>query len=319
VVVLVLLFGGSARLETAVLALLGAEITFLILGVGWAGRYLSREPWEGGGGDLAGHLRFGLYFFGANLLLMAVWRGGEVTVLVLSAAREQVGFYNIANAIAMAFGALIGQLAGMVVPHIATLHVTGDGRRADAWLAYSLKYLTIGTFAFVLAVDAVGEMAVRVVLGADYLPVVTNLKVLAVGLLPLALVRTAVTQAMILKQPGRAVAVAGAGLTAFIAVAVALVPRLGALGASISVAGAVAAAGLVAYQQFALGDVLGAARFWRVVLSGIPPVVLAAAPGIPALAAGALALLLYATLLFGIRAVTGDEVRRLVRAVAVRA
>jgi O-antigen/teichoic acid export membrane protein len=249
---------------------------------------------------------------------MAVWRGGEVTVLLLSTAREQVGFYNIANAIAMAFGALIGQLAGMLVPRIATLHVTGDGRRADAWLAHSLKYLTICTFAFVVVVDAVGEPVVRVLLGTAYLPVVTNLKVLALGLLPLALVRTAVSQAMIQKRPGQAVAVAGAGLLAFVVIAVTLVPRLGALGASISVAGAVVAAGLVAHRQFALGDVLGVARFWRVVLSGVPALALVAVPGIPGAASGAAALALFAVLLARSGALTMDEVRRVSRAVVVR-
>jgi O-antigen/teichoic acid export membrane protein len=145
--------------------------------------------------------------------------------------------------------------------------------------------------------------------------VVANLKVLAVGLLPLALVRTAVSQAMILKQPGRAVAVAGAGLVTFVVVAVALVPRLGALGASLSVAGAVAAAGVAAYRQFALGNILGVARFWRVVLCGIPPVAIASMPGVPGAAAAAVGLVLYAGLLLGTGALSTGEMRRVMRAV----
>jgi O-antigen/teichoic acid export membrane protein len=317
-VALLVLGGGATLLSRAAFALLGAELVFLVLGLVWARPYFSREPWEGGRADLVSHLRFGLYFFGANLLLMAVWRGGEVTVLILSDARAEIGYFNIANAVAMAFGALVGQLASMLVPRIASLHVTGDGRRAEAWLGYSLKYLTIGTFVFVLGIDAVGETAVRVVLGPAYLPVVANLKVLAIGLLPVALVRTAVNQAVVHKRPGWAVAVAGGGLAGFVVLALVLVPRWGSLGASISVAGAVAAAGLVAYRQSALGNVLSVARFWRVVLPGIPVLLLAAVPGVPSLLAGAVALGLYAGLLWAIRAVTIDEVRRLARAVTAR-
>jgi stage V sporulation protein B len=317
-VALLVLGGGAALLDRAAFALLGAELLFLALGLVWARPYFSRERWEGGRADLVTHVRFGLYFFGANLLLMAVWRGGEVTVLILSDARAEIGYFNIANAVAMAFGALIGQLASMLVPRIASLHVTGDGRRAEAWLGYSLKYLTIGTFVFVLVVDGVGAAAVRLVLGPAYLPVVVNLKVLALGLLPVALVRTAVNQAVVHKRPGWAVAVAGGGLVGFVVLAVTLVPRWGSLGASFSVAGAVAVAGLVAYRQAALGGVLSVARFWRVVLPGIPALVLAAVPRMPPLLTATLALALYAGLLWAGRALTVEEVRRLARAVTAR-
>lgn len=318
-VALLLVLGGTAIFARAVVALLAAEVVFLGLGLVWARGYFSRESWEGGRADLSAHLRFGLYFFGANLLLMAVWRGGEVTVLALSSERAEIGYFNIANAVAMAFGALIGQLASMLVPRIASLHVAGEGRRVEAWLGYSLKYLTIGTFAFVLAVDAVGAAVVRLALGAAYLPVVPNLQILALGLLPIALVRTAVNQAMLHKEPARAVAVAGGGLVGFVVLAVLLVPAWGSLGASVSVAGAVAGAGLVAYRQFALGEVLRVARFWRVVLPGIPALALSVVPGLPSGVTAVAALALYGALLFGVRAVTAEEVHRLARAVAARA
>jgi stage V sporulation protein B len=315
-VALLFLAGGYAALDRAVLALLAVEVGFLVLGFVWARDAFSLEPWEGGRADFAAHLRFGFYFFGANILLLAVWRGGEVTVLALSPDRAEVGFFSIGNAIAMAFGALVGQLASMLVPSIATLHVAGERERADAWLGYALKYLTIATFAFVLVVDAVGEWATRLALGPSFLPVVPNLKVLVLGLLPLALVRTAVNHALLEKRPTRAIAVAGAGLATFVGLALALVPRLGGLGASLSVAGAFGAAGLVAYRQLALGSVLSVARFWRVVVPGLPALLLSAVPGIPAVLAAALALAVYAALLWGARAVTPDEIRRLLRAVA---
>jgi O-antigen/teichoic acid export membrane protein len=317
-VALLVVGGGIAFLDRAALALLTAELLFLALGLAWARRYFSREPWEGGRADLFTHLRFGLYFFGANLLLMAVWRGGEVTVLILSDARAEIAYFSIANAVAMAFGALIGQLASMLVPRIASFHVTGEGRQAEAWLGHSLKYLTIGTFVFVLVVDGVGEAAVRLILGAAYLPVVVNLKVLALGLLPVALVRTAVNQALVHKRPGWALAVAGGGLVGFVILAVTLVPRWGSLGASVSVAGAVAVAGLVAYRQAALGGVLSVARFWRVVLPGIAVLLLAALPGVPPLATASGGLVLYAALLWAARALTVEEIRRLARAVTSR-
>jgi stage V sporulation protein B len=318
VVGLMVAAGGFAALDRAVASLLAAEALFLALGLFWARGFLSLERWEGGRRTFDEHLRFGLYFFGANLLLMAVWRGGEVTVVLLSSQRAEVGFFNIANAVGMAFGALIGQLATMLVPSISSLHVAGERHRAEAWLGYSLKYLTIATFCFVLVVDAVGEWAVGLLLGDAYRPVVPNLKVLMIGLLPLALVRTAVNQAILEKRPARAALVAGAGLVVFVGLAAWLVPRSGGLGASFAVAGAVAAAGLVAYRQFALGNVLGVARFWRVVLPGVPALALTALPGLPGALTGPAALVLYGLLLRAARAVTGDELQRLARAVRGR-
>lgn len=303
--------GGGTALTGAAAALFVSEAVFLVVGLAWSRPYFTLQ-WTGGGTFFRFHLRFGLLFFGANVLLLAIWRGGEVTVLALSDSRSDIGYFNLASAAAMALSALIGQVAAMLAPSIAKLHVSGDARRTVSWLAFSLKYLTVGALGIVLGVHAFGDLLVRVALGTDFLPVAANLKLLVLSLFPVALVRTGITQAAVQKTPAAALTVGIAGLATFVLGALFMVPRWGALGASGAVSLAVGVAGAVSYFTFSLGPVLAKGRYWRVVLSGAVAAIPFFVPGPPVEFLGAAAVGLFGGALFVTGAVDGREIRRVV-------
>ena len=77
-----------------------AEFGFFALGLLWARPYLTRNPAVREWSALSSQLGFGFTFFGANLLLMSVWRGGELAVLLFSGRSAEVAFYSVANAVA---------------------------------------------------------------------------------------------------------------------------------------------------------------------------------------------------------------------------
>lgn len=312
--VLLAILGGWQSPERASLALFMTYLGFLLFGLFWARAYFTLDRSAFRFSFLFSHLRFGLQFFAANFLLMAAWRGGELMVLFISGRNAEVGFFNVASAVTMAFSALLGQLAFMITPSLTTLHISGKKEEMNTWLGYSLKYLTIASFSFLLMVHALGEWAVRTAMGEQFLPVVSNLKVLAFGLLPVALIRTGVSLAVVNKKPRRYLAVAVGTLTTFLIIAAVLVPRLGSLGAAVAIALAQGCAAVITYFQFPLVPVLAVARYGRIVLLGFVALGVLGALGLtsnPPALMGLVAIVIYIILLFWGKVLGAQEIRQI--------
>jgi hypothetical protein len=140
---------------------------------------------------------------------------------------------------------------------------------------------------------------------------------LALGLIPLGLVRSATTLAVV-RKTGRSVVLMGAeGLGGFVVVAIVLVPMFGSIGASVAVLAAFVVAGLRAWHRMGLGPILARARFGRVVASG-GLVALFLVPSVSALALGTLASALYLGTLFAVRALDVAELRSAARYLSPR-
>ncbi len=309
--ILIAILGGWHDLGRASLALMATHLSFLLFGLFLARSYFTLDRSAFHFSFLFSHLRFGVLFFAANLLLIAVWRGGEVVVLLFSRSSAEVAFFNIANAVALAFSALLGQLAFTITPSLTMLHISGKKVERDLWLGYSLKYLSIASFSFLFVVWALGEWAVRIAMGEQFLPVVSNLKVLALGLLPLAFVRTGLSLAVVDKQPRRYLWVAIGALITFLLAAAVLVPRLGSFGASVAIALAQLCAGVVTYFQFPLVPVLAIARFWPLLLSGLTALSVLALTSSPPALMGLVAIVIYIILLFWGKVLGAQEIRQI--------
>ena len=308
---LVFMLGGQRDVDRAALAVFLVEFGFLLLGLVWTRSYFAPAEAIRYRSNLPAQLRFGLSFFGANLLLLAVWRGGELAVLYLSGDPAEVAYYSVPNAVAMAFAALIGQLGVLLVPSLTRLHVSGRPESMESLLGVALKYLTISAFAFLLVVHAFGPWLVRHALGNAYLPVIANLETLALGLLPIPLVRSCLSVAIVRKEARKALVMAAGGVVAFAALGIALVPGSGSQGASMAAALAVAITGVLGAVEFSLWPVLKAVRFgWLLACGGLAALVFALPWGArPVL--GAAATLLFVTSLFLSRVVSTAELRRL--------
>jgi len=297
-IVVFIALGGGHDLERAAFALLIAQAGLFLLGLFWARSYFTFKKSDLHFSLLFSHLRFGLLFFVANLFLMAVWRGGEVVVLLFSGKTSEVAFFNIANAVMMTFYFLIGQLTVLLVPSLTKLYVSGKKEKMDALLGYSLKYLTIFSFLILIAVYTLGEWGVEKIMGEQYQPVVKNFKMLSFALFPAALVHTGLSLAMIHNQPYKFFRITIGAMVTFIVVAAFLVPRLGSYGASVAVALALGSAGVIALFQFSMGEVLIFARFWRLVFFSLLTVIFVILATSVPLLMGLFALIFYLLFLF---------------------
>jgi len=220
-----------------------------------------------------------------------------------------VAFFNVASGVSMAFAFLIVQLLNSIIPSLVALHVAGEAQRVDTVVAYTLKYLTIAAFSFLLIVHAVGPWLVQAAMGERYLPVLINLRILALGLVPIGLVRTGISLAVVHRQPGKALRITAGALTVFLSASAVLVPRFAAVGASAAVALAFGCAGMIAYRQFSLGPVLAAAHFWRTILFGVVTLGVLSLPLASGLPMAILAGGLFLSLLFAGKVVSIREIR----------
>lgn len=316
-VLLALLFilGGLESPERAALALCLTELSLLALGSFWARSYflVGRDAFDTR--LLFTHLAFGFVFFIANLLVMAVWRGGETAIAVFSGREAEIAYFSVSAALAMTVSALIGQLGNIITPAVTTFHLAGDFEQVDAWLGNSLKYFTILCVGIVLVIWAMGDELVRLLLGPDYRPVVANLRILAFALLAVPFMRTAISLAVVRGEPNRSLVISGSGLAAFVLAAVLLVPPEHSAGASWAVVTGVVASAGVATLQFPMGSILAGARFWRLLGISLLPVaiVVVGFPGLPPKVGNCLALLGYPALLFWGRIVAPDDIRAFMR------
>ncbi len=306
-----LMLDGMVSLERAALAVFLTQLCLFLLGLFWTKAFFTFNKALLNLAFLFEHLRFGLLCFLPILLLLAVWRAGEIVVLLFSGQTKEVAFFSVANLVAMTVVGQIGQVATMIVPSLTTLHVSGDKERVDLWLGYSLKYLTIVCFGFLFAVHLLGEWCVTLLWGEEYLPVVSNLKVFALGILAFPLVRTGLSLAILQKQPAKVLPVTAGALVTFLVAAAVLVPPTGSYGASVAVALALGSAGAITCYQFSLATVLAVARFWRHMLIGLLALGSVALPSTPSVASAFLVAGVYVFLLFWSRVVSPKELRRI--------
>ena len=193
-------------------------------------------------------------------------------------------------------------------------HVTGENEKVNFLLGYTLKYLTIASFSFLFAVHAFGAWVLGGVLGEQYLSVVDNLKVFALGLLPLALVRTGFSMATVHRQPSKILRTTAPSLVTFIVAAAILVPHAGSYGAASAVALALAVAGVITFYQFPLNPVLAAANYWRHVLFGLAAMGILVVPSFSVIPMGLIAIMGFFVLLFVGKVISIGELRQIYQA-----
>jgi O-antigen/teichoic acid export membrane protein len=262
-VVGILLLGREVTPELAVFLLFLSEVLLAAVALVWSSEYFDMSVLWSELRDARNALRFGAVFFGANLLLTGIWREGEVVVTALASSRAEVAYYSLASAVAMAGSSLLGQASALMLPSVTRLHLRGEDDRFVDWMATALRYVTfLACFGVVLAF-ALADWVMPLLLGPGFEAVVPNLKILAIGLVPLGLIRTATSLAVVQKAPRQVVLIGVEGLLVFIVLTLVLVPRWGSLGASTAVCGAFMSAGLRAGFRMGLGEIARRAMLVR--------------------------------------------------------
>lgn len=304
---------GWHGLPDAIYAFFLAQLVFFCLGLFWTRHYFSFKFPVDSGGRFSSILFFGILFFATNLILLGVWRGGELAILLLTHQSEQVAYFNVANSISLAFSGLIAQVIVIIIPSLTSLHVSGEKERQDAFLGYSLKYLIIISFIYLFFTFALADALIALVLGSEYLPVAENLKILAFALLPLPFVRTGISIAMIEKSPRHAVLMTLWALLAFLIGAALFIPGRGSVGASYAIVVSMFVAAAVSFFRFPFAQILKFAQFWQLMALGGISVLVLLLPGISALLIGLAAATLYLIFLFWKKIVSLQEIRQIVQ------
>ena len=257
---------------------------------------------------LAPHLKFGLTFFASNLLLMVIWRSGEVIIVSFSGDSEQVAFYNLANSIFLAFNALFAQIGTILLPSVNVLHTSGQLKKKEKWLSYFLKYITVATFLVLIVISAIGEPMLAMLLGHGFSSEVTiNLIIILISLLPLNLVRLGIITSVVNDKLRENFIMAFIAMISFLISAVLLVPELGSRGAAISVVVSAVSSAAFAYRQLRLSSITPVAEFGKIVVTGSFFVGFIVFSGFPRIETGIASLFVFISLLLVFRIVRISE------------
>jgi O-antigen/teichoic acid export membrane protein len=258
-------------------------------------------------------VRDALPYAAATTVAILYPRVGLIAVSLISDA-HQTGYYSTAYKVVEVLSGTSGLIASTAFPLFARAGRDDRERLRHAVGRVSDTALIAGTYVTVsLAIAA--PFVIEVLGGPKYAPAVPVLRVQAIALLGGFLAGTWSYTLLSLRMHGALLRVTIAGLLASIALSVALVPSLGAEGASI----ASAAAELVVAGGYRLALARSDARL-RPSLAVVPRVALAAAAALalllvplPSIASWAIATIVFLALLHVLRAIPAEVIEVLLR------
>jgi O-antigen/teichoic acid export membrane protein len=217
--------------------------------------------------------RFALWSTLAVVLTLIVFRRSEFFFLDHFSSDAEIAVYSIAFASIYAIALLAEALAAALSPAFATLFGAGAADRLRSGFGRGVRLLITATIPITAAVLALGPEALVLVYGDDYsnTGAVLRWMVLAVPLLPMLNVSNALLVGMGRAKPLLVVGSIAAVLN--VSLALALIPRLDAVGAGLANAGAqiVVAVGMMAYASRLVGRVpIDFRALLRTVVAAVP-------------------------------------------------
>jgi O-antigen/teichoic acid export membrane protein len=292
----------------ACLAFLASEAAVLAAGLWWTRPFLGlRRPDRG---YLAPYLRFGLAFFGSNLLGIAFQGSGEALVRGITGDYTEVSYFGVANGAFLTGVAAIQQLSLAFVAVLVTLRQEGKAAQVDEVARRMLAGLTAGSMVVTLAAVLLAPGVVPAVVGRAYGPVAANLVPMTLTLVVQSLASTAGVLLLAHDRGGVVLRASALRLAAYWTLGPLLIWWAGSLGACTAALAATAAqAGYLAWRV--RGEIPRALRAFVVAVAlGGPLLGLGWLRGSLATSAGLLvaACLVYAALLLAARVVTREEI-----------
>jgi O-antigen/teichoic acid export membrane protein len=264
-------------------------------------------------GDWRGLLRDTLPFAAAATVGILYPRVGLIVVSLLSSA-HQTGYYSTAFKVVEVIGGTSGLIAGSAFPIFARAGRDDHERLRYATGKVADTALVVGAYV-TLSLVVAAPFVIKVLGGGAFAPAVPVLRLQALALLGGFLAATWSYTLLSLRMHGALLRVTLAALVASIALSAALVPSLGAKGASIASA--------VCEFLVAGGYLLALARRHAHLLpslAALPRVALAAAAGtgallipVPSIAQWAIASAAYLTLVSVLRVMPAELIHALVR------
>ena len=245
------LLGG---LRGACTGLLLTDLVMLVLGWWWSKSYLAWSGLDVNVRSLVPYLRFGLIFFGTNLLTTAVQRSGEPLVRSVSGDYAQVGYYGASFSVYLAAALAVSQFTLAFAPLLTTLRTQDRLQSLRAWIERLLKLFAVVGVLAVFGAFLLRDDIVPLVFGSAYRSMSANLVPLALTLLPLGLGSVAGVIALTYDQPGATLKAAAIQLATLWGLGIPLVAWHKSLGACVAVL--IAASLYAAYLAWRMWNVL---------------------------------------------------------------
>lgn len=231
VIVWYLLFG----LDGALWALVLNEVTLLLLGLYWSHPYLRRERRPIRFSYFKPYLLFGLTFYAPMLLFSFLQRTGNVFIEALygsDGSFEQVGYFDIANQFLLLTGTFVGLILTTLLPSASSLYARNEHERIYRWHRTVMTYCAVLVFLAFHALVLMGRHVVVLCLKPEFEPVYGNAVIMGLGMAPIVIAYAGMNLSMLEKKPLVYIWGVVAGMVVMAALCVALIPRLGARGAS---------------------------------------------------------------------------------------
>lgn len=237
-------------------ALAGASGALLAIVVSSAGA-LALGAWSIGGALARGPRvripreasRFALLQALSGLLVQVLHRGPVLAVAALDGSRVEIGYASLAAAVAVALTYAVWQLFTVSLPRLAAL--AADDVRAAGALLTTLAGRVVVVLAPASVAGAVLAGPLLTLLAGNRFEPAEDALAPALAAVPLApLLGAVAAAAAVLLRPGARLWTTAAGAVVFVATALALIPALGAEGATAALLAGTAAAALAGAALF---------------------------------------------------------------------
>lgn len=233
-VIVVLAYGGGITGMFAVEAAVSA-VNLVLIGI-WARRVLGRtSASRRSAGELRGATaRYALVSTGSVALTLIVWRRSEFFFLERYASDPEIAVYSIAFSAVTAVRLIPEAMGAVISPAFATLFGAGASDRIRSGYSRAVRLLLLLTLPLTGGLLVLGPPALRIVYGEDYAAAGPILAIM-VATLPLVAVLNVSEGLLVGLGRVRAPLIAG-GIAAIanIALAFALIPEHGAMGAALA-------------------------------------------------------------------------------------
>jgi len=225
---------GLAGLNGALWGLVLTEVALVVTGAWWARDYLkaARTSWRWS--FYRPYIVFGLQFYIPAVLLGLLQRSGNILIKRINGSAEQVAYYDLANQFLLIVGSTLGLLISTLIPVLTSFYVKNEMTRITTWhrnvISYSLALALLALHTLIW----LGEPALRLILGAEFAPVMPCAIIMSLALAPCMIGQIGVNYSILKKQPRVYTAAIGIGLAGMLAASVLLIPQQGARGAALA-------------------------------------------------------------------------------------
>jgi O-antigen/teichoic acid export membrane protein len=167
----------------ACFGLLAAELAVLALGLLWARPHVAPSDLRVDTAFLAPYVRFGLAFFGSNLLVALALRAGEPMVRAAAGGYAAVGHFGLASAAALGLTHGLWQVLLSFLPLLSLLRHEGDVAAIAAWSDRLLRAVVAAGMVGLFAALLLSREVVSLLAGPDFLPAAALFLPLGVAIL----------------------------------------------------------------------------------------------------------------------------------------